>query len=384
MGSNRRGFLRQTLGVLWTGATVLDQAVWRAARARAQAGRRPLQRLFDIEKAADGVYVAVARPVGVLNCNAVIFENAQDLLVVDAHSKPSAVAALVQQIRREITRKPVKYVVATHFHWDHAQGLPGYRWAAPGAVVYGSETTRKLMDEHSAPRLRASLEQMEKSLFQSRKALAEAKSAEERSYHSTMVNDVAAYIAEMRNYQPELPQVTFDRDLILHDKAHEIHLSFRGRAHTAGDVVVWSPQKGVVATGDVLHSFFPFFGDGYPFEYPNTLLRMAEMDFQIVAGGHGGIHRNRDVLYQMRNYIEELNDAVVRGRGAGKSLAELQAEIRPERLKSLADGGYGEFVGQSILRYRMIAPPQPAVAAVLTEAVESNVAQIYAALENAA
>lgn len=376
--------MRHTLGALWTAAPVLDQALFRAARARAQAGTADGQRLFDLVKAGDGVVAARARPAPLLNCNAVIFENERDLLIVDAHSKPSAVAALVKQIRAEFSDKPVRYVVATHFHWDHAQGLPGYKWAAPRATVLGSETTRKLMDELSASRLQASLEQMEKTLEQDRQRLASARTAEERAYWTEMVSGVSAYIAEMRNYQPELPEVTFDRDLVIHDKAGELRLSFRGRAHTAGDVVVYSPRAKVVATGDLLHSFLPFFGDGYPLEYPNTLLRVAELDFQTVAGGHGDIHPGRRVLYQKRNYIEEITDAVVRGRRAGKTLAQLQAEITPGTLKSLADGGYGDFVGQSILRYRMIAPPRPTAAAVVAEAVESNVAQIFAALERAA
>jgi glyoxylase-like metal-dependent hydrolase (beta-lactamase superfamily II) len=382
--TDRRGFLRHTLGAIWTGATVLDQAIFRAARARAQAPLAANQRLFDLVRAGDGVVAALARPAAVLNCNAVIFENERDLLIVDAHSKPSAVAALVQQIRAELTDKPVRYVVATHFHWDHAQGLPGYRWAAPEATLLGSEATRKLMDELSASRLQNSLEQMEKTLEQDRQRLASARTAEERSYWLEMVSGVSAYIAEMRNYKPELPEVTFDRDLVIHDKAGELRLSFRGRAHTAGDVVVYSPRAKVVATGDLIHGFLPYLGDGYPLEYPNTLLRVAEMDFQTIAGGHGDIHRGRGLLYLKRNYIEEITDRVARGRRAGKTLAQLQAEITPATLKSLADGGYGEFVGQSILRHRMVAPPRPPAAALVAEAVKSNVAEIFGAFERPA
>ena len=49
------------------------------------------------------------------------------VVVVDAHSKPSAAASLIAQIRREVTDKPVRYVVNTHFHWDHMQGDHAYR-----------------------------------------------------------------------------------------------------------------------------------------------------------------------------------------------------------------------------------------------------------------
>ncbi len=50
---SRRGFLRNTLGAAWTGATLLEQSVFRAAAARAQSPGAATA-LFDIEKVADG------------------------------------------------------------------------------------------------------------------------------------------------------------------------------------------------------------------------------------------------------------------------------------------------------------------------------------------
>src|SRR5437870_4303036 len=91
---SRRSFLARMLGAIWSGASVLEQAFLRAAQARAQS-KDQLPTLFDIEKAADGVYAAIARPRAIINCNAVIFENSRDLLIVDAHAAPSAVFALV-------------------------------------------------------------------------------------------------------------------------------------------------------------------------------------------------------------------------------------------------------------------------------------------------
>ncbi len=376
---SRRGFLRTVLGGCWTGAAVLEQALFRATHARAQSSPA-LPALFDIEKVADGVYAALARPQALLNCNAVIFENASDLLILDTHSKPSAVVSLVSQIRREITKKPVRYVVASHFHWDHAQGMPAYRKIAPHADLVASEATRRLLSEHAATRLKASLEQSQKSLAEARDKLGKAATPAEKSHWQRTVRETGDYLAEMKNFAPELPNVTLQENLILHDKAHELHLAFRGRGHTAGDVVVWCPQKKVVATGDLLHSFAPFLGDGYPREWPRTLLRVAEFDFAHVAGGHGEVHHSRDRLYQMANYIEELTEAVARGKRDGRTLEQLQKSIPPASLKTLADGGYGSLAARNILKYRSL-PPGLGEAEVLADAVGSNIAQIFAALE---
>ena len=95
---NRREFLGKSLIC----GLALDRAFLRAAQARAQSLNTPATPLFSIEKLGENVFAAIAKPVTLLNCNALIFVNFNDILVVDSHSKPSAAAALVAQVRREV------------------------------------------------------------------------------------------------------------------------------------------------------------------------------------------------------------------------------------------------------------------------------------------
>src|SRR3982751_2521020 len=176
---SRRGFLRATLGACWTGAALLEQSVFRANQARAQAAAG-LPSLFDIQKVADGIYAALAKPEALLNCNAAIFENAADLLIVDTHSKPSAVSALVAQIRRDITKKPVRYIVNSHFHWDHTQGAAAYRRIAPHADLVASEATRRLISENGAQRLKDSTGETQASIERYQKQLSGATSPQDK------------------------------------------------------------------------------------------------------------------------------------------------------------------------------------------------------------
>jgi glyoxylase-like metal-dependent hydrolase (beta-lactamase superfamily II) len=376
---SRRGFLRRTLGACWTGASLLEQAAFRANHARAQA-MEGLPTLFDIEKVADGVYAAIARPEPLLNCNAAIFENSADLLIVDTHSKPSAVTALVSQIRREITKKPVRYVVNSHFHWDHTQGTSSYKKIAPHADVVASEATRNLLSANGVERLKKSAEETAKSLESYKEKLGASKDPQEKAALQRLVRDSSAYLAEMRNYTPELPNVTFDRDLIIHDKSHDLHLAFRGRAHTSGDVMVFCPQKKVIATGDALHGFTPFIADGYPSEWQTTLLHFAEFPFEHVIGGHAAVQHTRKRLYQMGNYITELTDLVSRNKKGHKTLEQIQQLVTPDKLKSLADDGYGKFMQDSRIRYQVAIPGED-TSTLLASAVRTNIAEIFAALE---
>jgi glyoxylase-like metal-dependent hydrolase (beta-lactamase superfamily II) len=349
---------------------MLEQAFLRAAQARAQAQVSPQGDLFDIQRVADEAYAAMARPQAILNSNAAIFERAEDLLIVDAHSKPSAAAALVAQIKKEITQKPVRYIVNTHFHWDHTQGDPAYRKLAPQSQIVTSSTTRELLIKFGASRAKESVVSAAASLDGYHHRLETAKTSQERARIQRTMKEIEAYLSQMREYSPELPDVTFDDVLELHDKKHDLQLAFRGRGHTAGDVVVFCPQNKVIATGDLLHGWFPFIGDGYPREWPKTLTSVSEFPFEAVIGGHGGVQRGKKTLGHMSGYIAELAERVDTAKRKGQSRDEVMASITPDQLRSL-DAEYRTFlVAQATDKDR--TPDQ-----IIAAGVRGNIADIY-------
>jgi cyclase len=348
---SRRDFFRTVMGSALAGASILELARCRAAWAQALATTANPQ-LFDIEKVAEGVYFARARPAAVGNCNAGIFVNSADVLVVDAHSKPSAAASLIAQIKREVTVKPVRYLVDTHFHWDHAQGNAAYREA--GAKILASNKTKQLLMEFSGKRLYESLDPNGHSfpsqphipaiLEAARTRLASATSEEERARIEGQIRELEAFTSEMKDYSPVLPTVTFDNSYVIKDKAHDLHLEFHGRAHTAGDVQVFCPQKRVVATGDMILGSTPFIADGYPKEWPASIDSVSKLDFDYVMPGHGGVQQGRQRMNDLRNYIEELTAKVGAGKKQGQTVADLQKSITVASLKSLQRGDYAEFL----------------------------------------
>ncbi len=377
---SRRGFLARTLGGAWAAASLLERAAFVAARARAQS-KEPLPVLFDIEKVAEGIYAAVARGRALINSNAAIFENEKDLLIVDAHSAPSAVFALVAQIRREISPKPVRYVVATHMHGDHTQGLPGYRQIAPSADIIASAKTRSLMAELGPARLKAAVDGIPNSVENLSRRLSASKTPEERAYYQEMINQSRAFLEEMRNVPVELPNVTFDEHMTLHDKAHDLYLSFRGRGHTAGDIVLFCPAKQVIASGDLLHSFFPTIGDGYPRDWPATLRSIQELQFQKVIGGHGGVLESPMRASQMRAYLEELIEIVSRAKHDRVPLERLQQTVTPASLKTL-QGGYGDYLADSVKKHDFrVYLNTPAE--VMARGVRDNVTAVFRNFERA-
>lgn len=372
--ASRRGFLARTLGALFTGAKLLERSALVATRARAQS-KAPLPKLFEIEKVGEGVYAAVANGRALINCNAAIFERDRDLLIVDAHSQPSAVYALVAQIRREVSEKPVRYIVATHLHGDHTQGLPAYRKISPGANIIASATTRRLLVELGPQRLKSALDAIPASIDNLNRRLASAKTAEARAYFQEMIAQSRAFLEEMHTVPVELPDVTFDDQMTVHDKAQELHLAFRGRGHTAGDVIIYSPSRKTLASGDLLHSFFPTIGDGYPKDWPGTLRSIQQLDFEKVIGGHGGVLRSRNRAEQLRAYLDELLDIVGRAKMDGVPLDSLQRTVTPASLKSLQNG-YGQYLASEAKKHDFrVYLNSPAE--VLQRGVRDNLTSVY-------
>jgi glyoxylase-like metal-dependent hydrolase (beta-lactamase superfamily II) len=346
-GASRRDFLHQVMHTSLAGASILELGVFRAAVARAQAPEAT-ERLFDIQKVADGVFFALAHPQALTNCNAAIFVNSQDVLVVDAHSKPSAAAALIAQIKKEVTTKPVRYLVNTHFHWDHSQGDPAYRATGSKIDIIASEATKQLLAQNARTRLKDSLDGVPQIIEGLKGRLAKAASPTDKAFYAKQIQLAEAYQSEMRSYTPELPDITFSDSYVIKDSAHDLHIEFHGRAHTAGDVVVFCPQKRAVATGDAVIGFLPNIADGYPREWPRTINSIGQLAADRLMPGHGPVQQNHQRMTQFKNYIEELNAVVETGKKAGKPLAELVKSITPASLKSLQANGFGAYVGDNL------------------------------------
>lgn len=374
--TSRRDFLRVLMGGALAGASILELAYHRAAWARAAAPSSDAK-LFDLQMVANGIYFAHARPQAMLNCNAAIFIRSKDVVVVDAHSKPSAAASLINQIKREITEKPVRYVVNTHFHWDHTQGNHAYRLTGEKIDFIASAATKQLMSNLAVARMKASVGAVPQQIDALRDRAVRSTSAAEKAFCAEQIAQMEAYQAELKDYTLELPTITFDTSYLLQDRAFDLHIDFHGHSHTAGDVFVFCPQQRAIATGDAIHGFLPNIADGFPRLWPGTIDTVGHADFKYLMGGHGPLQTDRTVMINQRNYIEELTGKVAEGKEAGLSLAEMQQRFTVASLKSLQSNGYEEFLvrtsEQSNEHFGKMPP--------LQQGVSANIRDIYSNLD---
>ena len=369
---SRRSFFRQSFGGILAGASIFEEAFFRATWARAQA-RTADANLFTIEKVAEGVYGAIAKPAALTNCNAAIFVLSRDVLVVDAHSKPSAAASLIAQIKKQVTEKPVRYLVNSHFHWDHTQGDQAYKEANAQVEIIASDATKQLMTQLERDRLKESLDSVPGLIDAAKARMGRAKTQQERDWANDQLRQLSAYQEEMKSYPLELPTVTFDKTHVIKDAGGDLEFAFNGKAHTAGDIQVFSPSKRVVASGDVIIGFLPNLNDGYPRPWPKTIDSAAAWKFDHIIPGHGPVQHGRVRMTQFRSYIEDLTARVERAKKAGTPLADVQKQITLGSLATLKAGGFGAFVADNLAKYTVYLGDKTPV----EDRLAANVAAIY-------
>jgi glyoxylase-like metal-dependent hydrolase (beta-lactamase superfamily II) len=354
--------------------------------------------MFKIERVSRHVYAAIAQTNPVVNGNSAIIVTEKGLVVVDSQSYPFAAHSLYSQFTREVKDLPVRYLINTHHHLDHAHGNAAY------AKMFGSQ-----LDIISTDFSRAALEQAGRwfSAFLDGRPEAPAQiqavsrqemyyaflqgyigslrdeipaidtrlaglNGEKRAAELNRANALRTYFSEMSGFVPVLPNLTFNYDLRLHCGDVTIELLFLGRGHTAGDVVVFVPEDRVVVTGDLVHGLDPLLMEAYPDEWPITVGKVAELDFDSLVPGHGPVQHGRAMLTLFKDYLTELNQLVKEGVTDGKNLVTLQSEVAPERLHSLSNQSFGRMMQRNREELLGLSPGQP-----LSPVVRSEVEQIY-------
>jgi glyoxylase-like metal-dependent hydrolase (beta-lactamase superfamily II) len=191
-----------------------------------------------------------------------------EALVIDTRATPGLARELVDDIGR-LTRDPVTVAVNTHWHWDHAFGNSVLR----PAVIWGHERCheRLITDGAAARREQA------------------ADDAERRADFEAVVID------------PPDRLLTIAADVEVGGR--RVELRYLGRGHTDGDIVVRVPDAQVMFAGDLLENgAAPWFGDGYPMDWPATVERMLPLANGAVVPGHGDVGDRAFVERQLEDF----------------------------------------------------------------------------------
>jgi glyoxylase-like metal-dependent hydrolase (beta-lactamase superfamily II) len=288
---------------------------------------------FTIEKVAEGVYAAIGKP-GVFSNGAFIVTE-DGVVVVDTHLRPSWARDLISEIKKT-TPQPIRYVINTHWHNDHTQGGQAYVESFPKNVEFISQhSTRDDILHLAIPSVKQSLEkdvpeaiQRLQGILNSGKAPdGSALTDERRAQVEAQLDSQKGYLEELKTMTIVVPNMTFERSLILHKYDKEVRILYLGLGHTRGDIVVFLPKEKVLISGDLLTGGPPFMRDAYPSKWATTLEQVGRLDFTKVIPGHGPVEDGKDHLQTETRYISDLVSAVAEQVKKGASLEDTQKAV---------------------------------------------------------
>ncbi len=257
---------------------------------------------YKFEKIADGVYYAT----GGSGSNNVVIVNDTDVMLVDDGTTPAAARAFLEDIKL-LTNKPVRYVVNTHFHYDHTDGNSVF---APDVDIIGHEYVRTAILTFNVlnrePYTTSQGTAVPARIEALRKQLAEEKDAARKVTLETQLAATQKGLQELKEIRPTPPNVTYSSKMIFHKGQREIQLLFLGRGHTGGDTVVFLPRERIVCTGDLMESRLAYMGDAFFDEWVTTLEALKKLDFGLVLPGHGTPFPDKGLITAFQSYLTDL------------------------------------------------------------------------------
>jgi glyoxylase-like metal-dependent hydrolase (beta-lactamase superfamily II) len=245
------------------------------------------EKQVTFEKLSEHAYAYTAE--GDPNTGIVVGDDA--VMVIDTQATPVMAQDVIRRIR-EVTDKPIRYVLMSHYHAVRVLGASAYR---PDHVI-ASRDTYDLIVERGEADMKSEIERFPR-LFRAVESI------------------------------PGLtwPTLVFERRLTLMLGRLQVEIMQLGRGHTKGDTVVWLPQDKVLFSGDLVEfDATPYAGDAYLADWPATLDAIAALAPDKLVPGRGAALKDaaqvKAGLDGTRAFVTAMFESVKAGVAAGKDL----------------------------------------------------------------
>ena len=339
------------LRVAWITAFVALLSFLLHQRSIAQQELRPPMppNLFTIHKLTDRLSIIAPSGPDMSNVggNIGVFVADEGVLVVDDNyyrqrrngQKVEMAEAVVAEIKK-LTDRPIRFVINTHHHGDHAGGNPVF---SRFATIYAQNNVRnRLLNGYRNARTNAPA-----GVTKAEQELSAAKASGDKRRIAEAEENLAGARASLdmaQSFDPlkAAPAVTYDGELVFHIGGEEIHLYHPSRAHTDGDTLVHFKNANIALWGDAFaNNWVPVIdagAGGSSLEWLDFIDRGIQLvgESAIMVPGHGAIGKAADVR-RLRLYFTNLQDAVRKAIAAGKT--------REQAIDEVTVPSYAQFPG---------------------------------------
>jgi len=258
---------------------------------KAEKPKPPEMKFDEVKEIAPGVFFRYSSisatdtkvPFGGSNNIWIVFKDY--VVVIDANF-PKEAGDVIAAIKKT-TNKPIKYVLDTHHHGDHAYG--NCIWAKEGAKIVAHTNAARLLKANGP-------KQWEEA----------AKGRKD--------------IQENELKQADIP---FDDKYVLDDGTQRVEFLHFGHSHTIGDAVAYLPKHKILCTGDAcVNGSFNFMGHANSASWIQCLEKMEKLDIDLICPGHGKV-ATKDLLALQKRYFADMRTEIKKGIDAKKTLPEI-------------------------------------------------------------
>ncbi len=226
-------------------------------------------------------------------------------MVIDAQATPALAGQVIARVR-QVTDKPIKYVVLSHYHAVRVLGASAFQ----ADEIICSQACRDMIVERGQQDWDSEFQRFPR-LFRN---------------HETI---------------PGLtwPTLTFPTEMTLWLGRREVQLKHIGRGHTAGDIVAWVPDAQVMFSGDLVeyHSAC-YCGDAHFRDWQGTLDRLVGFKPQSLVPGRGaalhGEAKVAEAVALTRDFLNTLfcvaQSSVTKGLTLKETFAAARAVMDPK------------------------------------------------------
>jgi len=221
------------------------------------------------------------------------------VMVIDTQATPAMAQDVIRHIR-EVTDKPIKYVVLSHYHAVRVLGASAYQ---PREII-ASEATLEMIRERGK---------------------------------EDMASEIGRFPRLFRDVEsiPGLtwPTITFAREMTVWMGKLEVRISQVGAGHTRGDSIVWLPAQKVLFSGDLVeYNAGIYTGDAQLAEWPATLDRLAAFKPERLVPGRGAAMmtaaESLKAIAFTRDFVSALYACAKENVAAGKNLRQVYEAAR--------------------------------------------------------
>lgn len=258
---------------------------------------RPALAADKLTKVTDNVYAYVdtkqSSKDNSFGANAGIIIGRDGIAVVDTLISAKEAKRFIKAIKA-VSKKPIKYVINTHYHLDHVFG--NAEFVKLGAVVVAQENDKQAMAE----RAEATLKNSAQYGLTPEDIKGTTIAYPVLSYGDRMSIDLGGQLIELRHARP---------------------------SHTDGDTLVYLADQKLLFAGDILFTdYHPYLAEGNIEEWCGELDDLQAMEVEQIVPGHGPLSTKKD-LAAMKQYLQQFDQQATALAAQGSDAQMMTAEL---------------------------------------------------------